>query len=120
MDRNSVLFGKWSLGLFVVGALAPFFLAAFGGVILAVVFAGVCGSLALVLGVLGWSQMSGRVGVVGGAVLIVACFALVFVQLPMPRSHLPPHPTTIPEDSFVPRGPEKAGPKQNAPRPSLN
>lgn len=60
MNNDKRLFALLSLGLFLTSCLAPFIIAMFGRDDLVVPFVVVAGLLALLFGVLGWSERIGR------------------------------------------------------------
>jgi hypothetical protein len=68
---NARLFAVWSLALFVVGLLGYFILLAFIPFELAVGFLVSAELLALVFGIIGWSEKPGKVAVIGVSILII-------------------------------------------------
>ncbi len=64
MNNDKRLFALLALGLFLTACLAPFIIAVFRRDDLAIPFGVVAGLLALLFGVLGWSERLGRTVVV--------------------------------------------------------
>ncbi len=75
-ELNDKLFGYLALGLFVAGLLVPFLIALFASEDIAFGFGIVAEVLALVFGILGWRQKTGKVAVIGiSALLVLAVFS---------------------------------------------
>ena len=70
-QSSDKLFGNLALALLIAGLLVPFVIGAFVSEGLAMGFGAVACLLALVLGIIGWKQKTGKVTVVAIAVLTV-------------------------------------------------
>jgi len=75
---NDRFFGNLALVLFVTGLLVPWIIALFNPEI-AAGFGIVAELLALVFGIIGWKQKTGKVAAIGALVLVVVAMAAVGV-----------------------------------------
>jgi O-antigen/teichoic acid export membrane protein len=91
-DNERLFIAKWALVLFILGLLAPLLIAALIVALagpraedtaapLAVGFGFVCEVLAFVLGIVGRRHASGKIGMLGGVVVLVLAIAAATVAL---------------------------------------